>query len=49
VRLLGRVCIERQGRTGEVARQAGPLREPSENGERGREKERLAGPGSASS
>jgi hypothetical protein len=41
--------VGRLGRVGEAARQAGPLRGPCENGERGWEKERLAGPGSASS
>jgi hypothetical protein len=41
--------VDRLGRTGEAARQAGLFHGPCENGERGREKERLAGLGSASS
>jgi hypothetical protein len=50
------MCVERRacpvgrlGRAEEAARQAGPLRGPCGSGERGREKERLAGPSSASS
>jgi hypothetical protein len=41
--------VGRLSRTGEAARQAGLLRGPCKNGERGREKEQLAGLGSASS
>jgi hypothetical protein len=41
--------VGRLSRTGEAARQAGLLHGPCKNGERGREKEQLAGLGSASS